>query len=276
MKDGVEDSRDELIRELQQALGVAEEIMAAQEESLTSVEKRAEVRHLVEVASILKESSDRYARFTALAPQISAAIGELESYRQKYGSLDQGVTDLSAVMAMLQGLTAATQRIDLRTEKAEVKPLKLLSEGVEDYLAVKRLELMVNGEESKYTKSQIRNAVNTFIGYAGDKPANEYKASDFIDFQTFLARVPTNWNKKPMFRGLTIREVAEKNSKLKPPLKTMTGTTIVRNYMTALRGCFKMLCQDEERAAFDRELCQPGLFKLDGLFGVIPEVVFRG
>ena len=250
------DPRDEMIAILRATLDEADKLLAMGERELEIVKKRAELQHAVDRITASQKAQAEAERINALisaiAPHIHEAVEELKLYRDKYGPLNRPAASLDAIQAMLASMNQKVATIDDRTERAENKPLDLLSVGLSTFLDKKRPELSRNGRESKYTSHTVPNAVGAFVEFAGDRPANRYQASDFNDFMTFLARVPVNWRKKPQFRKLNLREAVDKNAKLRPPLEMLSGATIVRSYMTPLRGVVEWLCQNEERSPFDR------------------------
>lgn len=51
-----------------------------------------------------------------------------------------------------------------------------------------------------------RNRIADFLDFAGDRPVNKYRYSDFQSFANLLARVPANYMKEPATRDMTRQE----------------------------------------------------------------------
>lgn len=49
-----------------------------------------------------------------------------------------------------------------------------------------------------------------FITCAGDRPLSDYSKADGRDFKTMLMKLPANWNKRALLKGLEVAEAAEK------------------------------------------------------------------
>jgi integrase len=193
-----------------------------------------------------------------LADAIQPIVNELLDWRERYGGEDTTIarSDVQEMMRQIaelregvDSIRTTTNKIDKQTEKTSVQ---LLSMAVIDYCDNNRERLSRNGKESKFTKYQVPNAVAAFISFAGDKPVDQYQTSDYADFMALMLRVPANWTKFPIFDGLAIREVAEKNSHLKAPKARISKETVERNYMTALRACVEWACRNISLRPFEK------------------------
>lgn len=94
------------------------------------------------------------------------------------------------------------------------KPTTLLSVAGRSVLDARKAALNPNDDSAVRYEERLEAAFAAFLDVIGDKPLNYYLPIHMQDFATVLARVPVNRSKYPIFKGLTLREMAEKNAKL--------------------------------------------------------------
>jgi len=249
------DLRDEIIRVLEASLAEAQAVIAGKEQLLELAETRrlqdvrdTEVRVFTEWDDALKVDRERLSsslnRYKALHPQILAALDELRTLKKQAGASDAvlaQITSLSEKIACMQG------GIETVVERSAPKVLPLLSVGLQKYLEIKGPELKPHeGADSKYVTYTIPNAVRTFIAFAGDKPTNQYLPSDLERFTQALARLPANWSKLKMFRELGLKEAGDRNARLCEPSPTLSAQSIVRGYITPLKGALEWICRQHD------------------------------
>jgi hypothetical protein len=90
-----------------------------------------------------------------------------------------------------------------------------------------------------------QNRITDFLDFAGDRPVNKYRYSDFQSFANLLARVPANYMKEPRIRDMTRKEAAEYNDGLPPArrFETLTAKAIDTNYFSLLRMFFRAMAR---------------------------------
>lgn len=93
-------------------------------------------------------------------------------------------------------------------------PTTLLSVAGRSYLNDRKNALNPNDEKDVRYEQRLEAAFAAFLDIIGDKPLNYYLPVHMQDFVTVLARVPKNRSKYAIFKGLSLKEMAEKNAKL--------------------------------------------------------------
>jgi integrase len=111
------------------------------------------------------------------------------------------------------------------------KPTTLLSVAGRSVLDARKAALNPNDDKAIRYEERLEAAFAAFLDVIGDKPLNYYLPIHMQDFATVLARVPVNRSKYPMFAGLTLREMADKNAKLPPTQrkKCLAESTVESN-----------------------------------------------
>lgn len=139
--------------------------------------------------------------------------------------------ELSSQVAILSG-----QLLQASQPKPKTPDLSSL---IEDWLILREGQ----GIDIKNVKEQ-GSRIRDFITFAGDRPLEDFGFLDFQRFANLLARVPSNWNKLPLFRSGTLQEAAEKNDALPPKRRhdTLSKTTIESKYLSPLRKLFMVQC----------------------------------
>jgi len=252
---GDDDPRDAIIKVLEATLAEAQGLIVAKNRLLELSEERrgrdihdAEVRVMTEWSAASQADSQMLqaalGKFKAIQPDLTDALKELRTLKKEAGASDavlEKINNLSAQLASMQG------GIETVVERSAPKILPLLSTGMKDYIDIKAPELKPReGKDSKYVKYTIPNAVDTFIKFAGDKPANQYLPSDLEKFTQALARLPSNWSKLKMFKDLAVKEAGDRNARLRQPNPTLSAASIVRGYITPLTGTVDWICRQHD------------------------------
>ena len=106
----------------------------------------------------------------------------------------------------------------------------LLSVAALPILRGRREALEAGGEKSRYA-DRLDDTTSAFINVIGDKPLKSYMPADIQTYANVLGRIPKNRKKYRVFHGLSLREMADKNSKLIKPYPGLSETTI-QSYLT--------------------------------------------
>jgi integrase len=82
-------------------------------------------------------------------------------------------------------------------------------------------------DRSRY-EERLEATFSAFLEIVGDHPINYYLPIHLQDFATILGRVPTNRSKYPVFAGLTLSQIADKNDELPASerIKRLSESTI--------------------------------------------------
>ncbi|MGX5722822.1 hypothetical protein ACWKW5_22465 [Shinella zoogloeoides] len=159
-------------------------------------------------------------------------IGAMQAPRGAVPTLPVGMTPNAAATVVNQHVA------DVRA----FTPATLLSVAGHAVLETQKAARSTkSGKISRYDE-RLETTLNAFLDVVGDKPLNYYLPIHLQDFATVLARVPANRSKFPIFKGLTLREMGEKNSKLSPTLrKTCLSSTSISGYLLEIKSIWKKI-----------------------------------
>ena len=107
----------------------------------------------------------------------------------------------------------------------EITANTLLSSAAEVVLTARREAKGAGSVPDRY-QERLETAVAAFIDVIGDLPLRKYLPIHMQQFATVLAEVPRNRSKYPEFKGLSLKQIVEKNRKRKSPLPCLGVTTI--------------------------------------------------
>ncbi len=105
-------------------------------------------------------------------------------------------------------------------------------------------------KENLSAKKQVmdENRIRDFVSFAGDRPLNKYKFSDFQKYADLLVRVPVNYKKFPALKHMSFAEVADYNDALsgKKRYETLVDKSIQDNYLSPLKTFFLAMGVDHD------------------------------
>ncbi len=101
----------------------------------------------------------------------------------------------------------------------------------------RREALESGGERSRYA-DRLDASFRAFIDIIGDKPLKNYLPADLQTFATVLGRVPANRTKIRAFTGMSLREMADANDRLKDP-RARLAETAVEGYVAEVRSIWR-------------------------------------
>ncbi|WP_414473565.1 hypothetical protein [Microvirga sp. M2] len=113
----------------------------------------------------------------------------------------------------------------------------LLSVAATLVLDGRRSALQGDGERSRYA-DRLDASLRAFIDIVGDKPLRQYLPSDLQTFATILGRVPANRTKIRTFAGMSLREMADANDRLKEP-RSRLAVSAVEGYVAEVRSIWR-------------------------------------
>jgi hypothetical protein len=160
---------------------------------------RGELRSITRVAdNILKEAGVDLPKesheYRKLARE--ALKGAIEAIRTE---LAQRKGDYSNERAKLLPATPAAPTAPSIADKPAVKLSAAVSEYVKEHSA--------GGHWRKKTKEEAEGIYRLLVGIVGDKDMAELDYKVLSGFRDALLRFPSNWTKRPAYRGKTISEV---------------------------------------------------------------------
>lgn len=224
-----ENARDELVQELEQLLV---SVMDTAEEALDRAEQRREAEIKTVTLNLLRErhaeQQEQSRRMTMLNSRMSDLQTKLsELPRQHRDALSDQVSELASLVRL--SLDGGRDRPQAREELD------------------RWIELRWGHADDKKVKTD-RNRILDFLDFAGDRPVNRYRYSDFQSFVNLLARVPANYSKLPRFRDMSRQQAADYNDTLPPDKRhsTLAGTAIESNYLSPLRMFFAAMSTEHE------------------------------
>ncbi|MEE1657894.1 hypothetical protein VB618_16965 [Microvirga sp. CF3062] len=113
----------------------------------------------------------------------------------------------------------------------------LFSVAAAPVLSGRREALESGGERSRYA-DRLDASFRAFIDIIGDKPLKDYLPGDLQTFATVLGRVPANRTKIRAFTGMSLREMADANDRLKEP-RARLAETAVEGYVAEIRSIWR-------------------------------------
>lgn len=175
-----------------------------------------------------------------LKAQLAAAHAEIDRLRNSHqnggGDVAAQAAQMALAMKMMEEVREQNQQL-LQERESQLGPV--FSECLQEYLDHKRQE---KGRDHRYVEYTIPNSVAGFIDAVGDRRLGEYRERDLEEYGFLLARVPANKAKLRIFRDMSLREAADYNDGLRKPYATLAKNSILRGYLTPLRGCMDWLC----------------------------------
>ncbi|MBN9334517.1 tyrosine-type recombinase/integrase [Devosia sp.] len=221
-------SRDELVEELQELLV---QVLADAESTIDSLRRQREL----EVRTVtLRLQTERYRDQLDMQERLQLLGGAIDGLAKTAESLPKN--QRNDIAAQLAALSAQVQQV---LAGGPDKPMLL--DELETWT-----ELRKDHAQDKKVKTDA-NRIRDFVEYAGNKPVNRYRFSDFQSFTNVLARSPANMVKERMFHGMTREQAANHNDTLKERrFPTLTGKAIEANYLSPLRMFFKTMAAEHD------------------------------
>lgn len=217
-------SRDDLVEELQ---GLLVQVLDDAETTIANLHRQREI----EVRTVtLRLQTERHRAQLDMQDRLKALGGHIDGIAKTVEALPKSQRDsLAAQIAEL------SSRVDQVLAGGPDRPMLM------DELAG-WAELRKDHAQDKKIKTD-QNRIRDFVEYAGNKPVNRYKFSDFQGFTNVLANSPANMSKDRRFQGMTRQEAAAYNRSLKEAyrLPTLTAKAIEANYLSPLRMFFKSM-----------------------------------
>lgn len=210
---GAQFSRDEFLE-----MG-AEELAAEQVNKLTLINAERSVlasfhKRLETIADALSKDSIAW----------DAERGTYQSVVQLLGSLERQAPP-SEVRELPVSTPSST--IETRDPRAISATTKLSVAG-RTVLNLRKEALETGDNDKSRYEERLETTFAAFLEIVGDHPISYYLPIHLQDFATILGRVPTNRSKYPIFAGLTLRQIADKNDRLpeNERVKRLSASTI--------------------------------------------------
>ncbi|MGM4990523.1 DUF6538 domain-containing protein [Tardiphaga sp. 841_E9_N1_2] len=224
-----ENARDDLIEELHELLI---SVLDSSEAALESAEKR---RKLELEAVTLNLLTERAAEQQRMRGRLAVLNGRMEGMQESVSKLPKHARDrVAEQVAELSNLVR--QSLDGGPDRPTA------SEELKRWIEIR------NGHAADKKVRTDRNRITDFLNFAGDRPVNKYRFSDFQSFANLLARVPADYMKEPRIRHMTRQEAADYNDGLSPArrFETLSGKAIDANYFSPLRMFFRTMAAEHD------------------------------
>ncbi len=220
-------SRDDLVEELQALLV---QVLDDAETTIANLHRQREL----EVKTVtLRLQTERFSEQAAMRDRLQVLGGAIDGLVKTAESLPQGQRD--GLAAQIAALSAQVQQV--------------LAGGPDRPMLLEELGKWTEQREGHAQEKKVKtdaNRIRDFEVYAGNKPVNRYRFSDFQGFTNILARSPANMSKERTFNGMTREQAADHNSALPESHRfpTLTGKAIEANYLSPLRMFFKSMAAE--------------------------------
>jgi integrase len=119
-----------------------------------------------------------------------------------------------------------------------------LSQAIGEYIANKRDEVDNNSKADEKTIGATEGKLNRLVQVLGDVTVNSVMRKDAERFRNTLLKLPSNINKKPEYKGLSLAEIINLS-----PTKTLSTATI-RSY-TEVASTFYKWCGLNQYSSFN-------------------------
>ena len=176
-----------------------------------------EVSKLAEFSAEHRALSSFRTRLETIAAAMSkdsiaweAERGTYQSVVQLLGSLERQAPPMEVQTQPVSPLSIAVGTHDPRAVFATTK----LSVAGRTVLDLRKEALETGDNDRSRYEERLEATFAAFLEIVGDHPINYYLPIHLQDFATILGRVPTNRTKYPIFTGLTLRQIADKNDQL--------------------------------------------------------------
>jgi len=122
-------------------------------------------------------------------------------------------------------------------EARDGKSSALFSVAGREVLDARKAALNPEDKDATRYEERLETAFAAFLEIVGDKPLKDYLPIDVQHFATFLARLPKNRSKIAIFKGMTLRQIVEKNAKLPPgEREPCLSETTVASYLSEFKN----------------------------------------
>lgn len=225
-----EDARDNLVEELHELLL---SVMQTSREALdTAEQRRKNDLYLLELRLLTERSAEQ----KHFGKRLNVLKGHLVDLQDTVSRLPKSARDRVAdQVAELSNL--------VRQSLDGGPPRPLASEELKRWTTYIR-----KGHAADKKVRTDQNRITDFLDFAGDRPVNKYRYSDFQSFANLLVRVPANYVKEPKTRNMTRQEAADYNDNLPPArrFETLTEKAINTNYFSPLRMFFRTMAAEHD------------------------------
>lgn len=220
-------SRDDLVRELQALL------VQVLDDAETTIAKLHKQRELEVRAVTLRLQNERHREQATMREHLEALGSHIDGLAGQVNNLPKNRRDDLAAQ-----IAALSSQVQLVLSGGPDAPLLLDELG-------RWSDLRTGHAQDKKIRTD-QNRIRDFVDFAGNKPVNRYRFSDFQAFANLLARVPANLVKEPRLRDMTREQAAAYNDGLPAPRRfdTLTGKAIDANYLSPLRMFFRSMGAD--------------------------------
>jgi len=170
----------------------------------------------------LDRSSDQFMQFCEATVSMY-----LEFTRRRIGLNEE------AKSFLVTNLDTVVQPSGIDTNKPSGK---LISEVVEKYCS----EMMVGGNWTQKTESEYRAIYKLLINITNNMPVSliDFQVSQY--FKEILLKLPSNMNKKPLYRDKPVKEVAA----MKIPKEDLLSISKVNAYFSRISQLFTWACKN--------------------------------
>lgn len=222
-------TKDELIEQLQ-------EMLVGAMDMAESIEKSSERRRIAEVKTVtLNLTTEHHRQQLEMDRRLRFLGGGISSLQKTISQLPKA--QRNALANQIDELSALVKQT---LDGGHIRPLAL--EELDRWL------LLRQGHASDKKVRTDGNRIRDFVAFAGNRPVNKYRYSDFQAFANLLARLPANYVKEPRLRNKTREEAADYNDSLPPTRRyeTLAGKAIDTNYFSPLRMFFRAMAAEHD------------------------------
>lgn len=186
--------------------------------------------------------ADYQERLKSISDALSKDAVAWESERETFQSVVRTLGSLGANMSAVQPVQHVSQvpseptivnaLQDVRTATASTR----FGVAGQIILDSRKAALDVTDADSGRYEERLQATFDAFLNIVGDHPMSYYLPIHLQDFATAMGRVPTNRSKYPIFKGLSLEAMGEKNDALPEGKKVRRlSQTSVKEHVTQIK-----------------------------------------
>lgn len=181
-----------------------------------------------------RENSARYTREKLDAVKI-AAEADVAAWQTERATLHDVIGTIAARSSPVENELPPTAEGD--ADHRAVTSKTTFGVAGRFVLDARKAALDPSDQDASRYEERLETSFAAFLEVVGDKPLSYYLPIHMQDFATVLARVPANRSKYPSFKGLTLKQMGDKNAKLPPDQrKKCLSETTVASYLSEVNN----------------------------------------
>lgn len=194
------------------------------EYAITDEERDNFLKYSLEQAATSKTYEKVQKQLQDLEAVLKMDVAAIFAEREAYAHALQAVASINSLPAPAAPLLISepVPEIDERTITADT----LLSAAGKIILDNRKEAKEGAPKADDRYQERLTTSLAAFIDIVGDKPLSYYLPMHIQDFANVMSKIPKNRSKYEYFKGLSLKEIAQKNAKRKEPIQVLTASSV--------------------------------------------------